>query len=154
MTGEERANPNSNDQVKQWLFGLGWKPKTWKFVRDKATGQERMIEQVRKNGELCESVTDLVHVDPAVNVLDGLTVLNHRSGILKSFLESHEDGWLKAEVAGFTNTLRFRHAKPLVNLPSVEKPYGDVIRGVLTCPEGYTLCGADMTSLELSLIHI
>ena len=148
VTGEERANPNSNDQVKQWLFGLGWKPKTWKFVRDKATGQERMIEQVRKDGELCESVLDLVDADPAVNVLDGLTVLNHRSGILKSFLESHKDGWLKAEIAGFTNTLRFRHAKPLVNLPSVDKPYGDVIRGVLTCPEGYTLCGADMTSLE------
>ena len=38
--------------------------------------------------------------------------------------------------------------KPLVNLPGVDKPYGDVIRGVLTCPEGYTLCGSDMTSLE------
>ena len=148
VTGEERANPNSTDQVKHWLFGLGWKPKTWKFVRDKSTGEERMIEQVRKDGELCESVLDLVDADPAVNLLDGLTVLTHRAGILKSFLESHEDGWLKAEVAGFTNTLRFRHAKPLVNLPSVDKPYGDVIRGVLTCPEGYTLCGADMTSLE------
>ena len=147
VTGEERANPNSTDQVKHWLFGLGWKPKTWKFVRDKSTGEERMIEQVRKDGELCESVLDLVDADPAVNLLDGLTVLTHRAGILKSFLESHEDGWLKAEVAGFTNTLRFRHAKPLVNLPSVDKPYGDVIRGVLTCPEGYTLCGADMTSL-------
>jgi hypothetical protein len=148
VTGEERANPNSTDQVKYWLFSLGWKPKTWKFVRDKSTGEERMIEQVRKDGELCESVLDLVDADPAVSVLDGLTVLNHRAGILKGFLESHKDGWLKAEIAGFTNTLRFRHAKPLVNLPSVDKPYGDVIRGVLTCPEGYTLCGADMTSLE------
>ena len=47
-----------------------------------------------------------------------------------------------------TNTLRFKHAKPLVNLPSVEKPYGKEIRGLLTAPEGYVLCGADMTSLE------
>ena len=148
VTGEEKGNPNSNDQVKQWLFGLGWKPRTWKFVRDKKTGDERMIEQVRKDGELCPSVQELADVDPAVDLLDGLTVLTHRAGILKSFLDSHEDGWLKAEVAGFTNTLRFRHAKPLVNLPSVDKPYGDVIRGVLTCPDGYTLAGADMTSLE------
>ena len=44
--------------------------------------------------------------------------------------------------------MRFRHAKPLVNLPSVEKPYGAEIRGCLTAPDGYTLCGADMTSLE------
>lgn len=148
VTGEERGNPNSTDQVKHWLFGLGWKPKTYKFLRDKKTGEERMLEQVRKEGELCESVLDLVEHDPAVELLDGLTVLSHRASILKSFLESHKDGWLKAEIAGFTNTLRFRHAKPLVNLPGVDKPYGDVIRGVLTCPEGYTLCGSDMTSLE------
>jgi hypothetical protein len=38
--------------------------------------------------------------------------------------------------------------KPLVNLPSVDKPYGDVIRGCLTCPDGYVLAGADMISLE------
>jgi len=148
VSGEERANPNSSDQVKQWLFGLGWKPKTWKFVRDNTTGQERMIEQVRKDGELCESVLDLVDADPAVSLLDGLTVLSHRASILKGFLESHKDGFLKAEIAGFTNTLRFKHMKPLVNLPGVDKPYGDIIRGVLTCPEGYTLCGSDMTSLE------
>lgn len=149
VTGTERANPNSNDQVKDWLYSLGWQPKTWKFLRDKATGDERKIEQVRKDGELCDSVRGLSGVDPAVDLLDGLTVLTHRAGILKSFLESVDvNGYLKAEVMGFTNTLRFRHAKPLVNLPSVDKPYGDVIRGVLTCPEGYTLCGADMTSLE------
>jgi hypothetical protein len=188
VTGEERGNPGSNDQVKDWLYSLGWKPRTWKFVRNKATGEEKQIEQVRKDGELCESVKELVSVDPAVDLLDGLTVLTHRAGILKSFLDSvlieesvckvcdgsggdwvevygepdlkfqpclfckgepiKRDGYLKAEVAGFTNTLRFRHAKPLVNLPGVDKPYGDVIRGVLTCPEGYTLCGSDMTSLE------
>ena len=148
VTGDERANPNSNDQVKDWLYSLGWKPKTWKFQRNKKTGEDKIIEQVRKDGELCESVLALVDVDPAVSVLDGLTVLNHRAGILKSFLESHKDGYLKAEIAGFTNTMRFRHAKPLVNLPGVDKPYGDIIRGVLTCPDGHSLCGADMTSLE------
>ena len=148
VTGDERANPISNDQVKDWLYSLGWKPKTWKFQRNKKTGEEKVIEQVRKDGELCQSVLALVDVDPAVSVLDGLTVLSHRAGILKGFLEGHKDGWLKAEVVGFTNTMRFRHAKPLVNLPGVDKPYGDVIRGVLTCPDGYSLCGADMTSLE------
>ena len=148
VVGNERANPNSNDQVKDWLYSLGWKPKTWKFLRDKKTGEERKIEQVRKDSELCESVRDLASVDPAVDLLDGLTVLTHRAGILKSFLESHKDGYLKAEIAGFTNTMRFRHAKPLVNLPAVDKPYGKDIRGCLTCPDGYTLCGADMTSLE------
>ena len=147
-TGEERGNPNSNDQVKDWLYSLGWKPKTFKFLRDKTTGEERQLEQVRRESELCESVKELAEVDPAVDLLDGLTVLTHRAGILKSFLECHVDGYLKAEIAGLTNTLRFKHSKPLVNLPSVDKPYGDVIRGCLTCPDGYVLAGADMTSLE------
>lgn len=147
-TGEELGNPNSNDQVKDWLYSLGWQPITFKFVRDKETGDERMIAQIRNESDLCESVKDLAEVDPAVDLLDGLTVLTHRAGILKSFLECHVDGYLKAEIAGLTNTLRFKHSKPLVNLPSVDKPYGDVIRGCLTCPEGYTLAGADMVSLE------
>jgi len=147
-TGEERGNPNSNDQVKDWLYSLGWKPRTYKFLRDKATGDERQIEQVRKNGELCGSVKELAEVDKAVDLLDGLTVLTHRAGILKSFLECHKDGWLEASVAGLTNTFRFKHYRPLVNLPGVDKPYGDVIRGCLTCPDGYILSGADMTSLE------
>lgn len=147
-TGEERGNPNSNDQVKDWLYSLGWKPRTYKFLRDKATGDERQIEQVRKNGELCGSVKELAKVDQAVDLLDGLTVLTHRAGILKSFLECHKDGWLEASIAGLTNTFRFKHYRPLVNLPGVDKPYGDVIRGCLTCPDGYILSGADMTSLE------
>jgi hypothetical protein len=147
-TGEERGNPNSNDQVKDWLYSLGWRPRTYKFLRDKVTGDERQIEQVRKNGELCRSVKELAEVDQAVDLLDGLTVLTHRAGILKSFLECHKDGWLEASIAGLTNTFRFKHYRPLVNLPGVDKPYGDVIRGCLTCPDGYILSGADMTSLE------
>ena len=147
-TGEERGNPNSNDQVKDWLRSLGWEPRTFKFVRDKSNGDTRQIEQVRKGSDLCSSVRELSAVDPAVDLLDGLTVLTHRAGILKSFLEGHTDGYLQAGVAGLTNTFRFKHFKPLVNLPSVDKPYGDVIRGCLIAPEGYVLCGADMTSLE------
>ena len=147
-TGEERGNPNSNDQVKDWLNSLGWNPRTYKFTRNKVTGDEKQIAQVRNNGELCSSVKELAEVDPAVDLLDGLTVLTHRAGILKSFLECHKDGWLEASVAGLTNTFRFKHYRPLVNLPGVDKPYGDVIRGCLTCPDGYVLAGADMTSLE------
>jgi len=148
VTGHERANPNSTDQVKHWLYSLGWEPKTFKFTRNKVTGDEKQVEQVRRDGELCESVKELAAYDEAVDILDGLTVLSHRIGVLKGFVENHSDGWVQATVAGFTNTLRFKHAKPLVNLPAIDKPYGKEIRGCLTCPEGYTLCGADMTSLE------
>ena len=146
--GEERANPNSTDQVKDWLFSLGWQPRTYKFLRDKVTGDTRKLEQVRKDADLCRSVKVLADKEPAINLLDGLSVLSHRIGVIKSMVNLQVDGYVQANIAGLTNTLRFKHAKPLVNLPAIDKPYGKEIRGCLTCPDGYTLCGADMTSLE------
>ena len=147
-TGEEDANPNSNDQVKDWLFSLGWQPATFKYIKGESYGEERKIPQVRDGSDLCESVLQLTEVEPAIGLLDGLTVLNHRLGIVKGFLECHVDGWLKAEIAGLTNTFRFKHKKPLVNLPGVDKPYGEDIRGCLLAPEGENLIGCDMVSLE------
>ena len=146
-TGERQGNPNSPEQVKEWLYSIGWVPRTFKFVRG-PDGVERQVPQVRKDGELCSSVTKLISEDPAVAILDGLSVLSHRIAVLKGIIECESDGYVQATIAGMTNTLRFKHAKPLVNLPSVEKPYGKEIRGLLTAPEGYVLCGADMTSLE------
>lgn len=143
-----KANPNSHDQVKSWLNSLGWQPRTFKFTRNKTNGEEKNISQIRRDGELCPSVLDLIEKEPNIALLDGLSVLTHRIGVLKAMISSEVDGYLQATIAGFTNTLRFRHAKPLVNLPSVDKPYGEEIRGCLIAPEGYTLCGSDMTSLE------
>jgi len=147
-TGEEKGNPNSNDQVKDWLYDLGWKPRTFKYIRGENYGEERKIPQVRKDSELCESILELIEEHPVVELLDGLTVITHRLSVLKGFLTSHKDGVLKAEIAGLTNTFRFKHMKPLVNLPGVDKPWGEEIRGCLIAPEGYTLCGSDMVSLE------
>jgi DNA polymerase III epsilon subunit-like protein len=148
IASTEVANPGSTDQVKDWLWSLGWQPETYKFTRNKETGEEKMIPQVRKDGELCNSVKKLIEVDASVEVLEGLTVLTHRLGIFTGFLESHRDGYLRASIAGLTNTLRFKHMKPLVNLPGVDKVWGKEIRECLIAPDGYTLCGADMVSLE------
>ena len=152
----EDPNPNSTDQVKDWLYSLGWKPCTFKYVKEInevegtifITRSERAIPQVRKEGELTESVKLLAEKNPEVQVLEGLTVMQHRLGIFQGFLDCELDGYVKAEVDGLTNTLRFKHKKPLVNLPGVDKPWGKEIRGCLTAPTGYVLCGADMTSLE------
>lgn len=143
----EPANPGSSDQVKAWLFSLGWEPCTFDYKKND-DGSERAVPQVRKDGELTPSVKLLIEKNPGVEILDGLTVLQHRLSIFKGFLECQVDGYLKAEVNGLTNTLRFKHKKPLVNLPGVDKPWGKEIRGALTAPDGYTLCGADMVSLE------
>jgi hypothetical protein len=152
---EEEPNPGSPAQVKDWLFSLGWEPCTYKFDRHKKTGEEKKIEQVRnqkghsREGELCDSVLELIDKEPSVAVLEGLTIINHRLTVFKGFLEAvNEDGMVKATIAGLTNTLRFKHSKPFVNLPGVDKPWGTEIRGCITAPDGFMLCGADMVSLE------
>jgi len=148
LVSEEKGNPSSDPQLKDWLFSLGWKPKTFKYSKNKNTGEEKRIPQVRKDGELCDSVKDLIEKDPAVEILDGLTVISHRLSVFKSFLSNHKEGMLTARVKGLTNTLRFKHADPLVNLPGVDKPWGKEIRGVLIPPPGCKWCGSDMVSLE------
>jgi hypothetical protein len=148
----KEPNPNSSDQVKAWLHGLGWKPCTYKFLRDKTTGDERQIEQIRKDGELTPSVLRLKDKTPEVEILEGLTIIQHRLGIFQGFIDCaiKKDGkyYLRAEIGGLTNTLRFKHKKPLVNLPGVDKPWGKEIRGCLIADGGEVFIGADMTSLE------
>ncbi len=146
---EEPPNPNSTDQVKDWLFSLGWEPETFKFVKED-DGTERKIPQIKQldKPELCPSVLALTEEHPEVGELEGLSVVKHRAGLLKGFLRDvDKDGYLKARVAGFTNTLRFKHTE-IVNLPGVEKPWGKEIRGCLVAREGYELVGTDMVSLE------
>lgn len=145
----EPPNPGSPIQVKDWLFSLGWKPATFKFVKEE-DGTTRKIPQVREehSEDLCPSVLALVEQHPAIGDLQGLGIINHRISILNGFLKFAGDGdYIAAEIQGLTNTLRFKH-KTAVNLPKVGKPYGEEIRGALIAEEGYELCGSDMSGLE------
>lgn len=142
-------NPNSSEQVKAWLTSLGWQPCTFDYKKDKTTGKERRIPQVRKQGELTPSVEVLAEKNEHVKVLSDLTVIEHRIGVFKSLLKHQVDGWVKAEFAGLTNTLRFKHKEPVVNLPGVDKAWGKEIRSCLVAPDDdHFLCGSDMVSLE------
>lgn len=152
------GNPNSDPQLKDWLFSLGWEPCTYKFNRNKITGEEKKIPQVRyfsnndpRKGELTDSIKALIEKEPSLEALDGLTMARHRMNIFKAFLESSdENGVCVASAGGFTNTLRFKHRNPFVNLPKAdgEVPWGVEIRGCIIAPEGYEMCGSDVVSLE------
>lgn len=144
------GNPSSHIQLKAWLYSLGWVPETIKHIRDKKTGKTKDIPQISKEhgGGICDSIKKLYDKEPNLELLDGLSIISHRASILDGFLRDvSEDGYLKASVAGLTNTLRFKHAE-IVNLPKPEKPYGTDIRGCLVADDDYELCGSDMASLE------
>lgn len=148
--GWDNPKPSSHQQVKDWLFSLGWHPENFKHKRED-DGSFRKIPQVKsadEDGEVCNSVKKLFQVEPKLELLNGLGILNHRIGILEGFLKSvDEDGYVKARIGGLTNTMRFKH-REVVNLPGVDKQYGDVVRGSLIAPDGYELCGSDMCALE------
>lgn len=150
IVGYKEPNPGASGQVKDWLYSFGWVPETFEFKRDKKTGDVRKIPQVNlKEGKgVCPSIKKLFVKEPGLAVLDGLSILTHRIGVLNGLLANvDEDGYVQAKIQGLTNTLRFKH-RVVVNLPGVDKPYGADIRGCLVCPEGYELAGSDMMSLE------
>lgn len=148
IKSSEDANPSSPEQVKDWLFSLGWEP--IRFEVNKKTQREvPQIKKEKNEPELCPSVLELAEKEPTIVELEGLSIINHRLGMVKSFLENKdEDGFVAADIQGFTNTLRFKHRKPLVNLPGVDKPYGKQLRGCLLSREGHIFIGSDMVALE------
>ena len=147
IRGYDEPNPGSSPQIKQWLDSLGWVPQTFK-TNKRGVDVPQINKQKQDGGGVCESVKKLIEKEPAIEVLDNFFVLGHRIGILNGFLASvSPDGYVSARVQGLTNTLRFKHAE-VVNLPKIDAPFGDDIRGALIAPEGYELCGSDMSSLE------
>ena len=147
----EDGKPSSHVQMKEWLYSLGWVPETFEFKRNKETGETRQIPQIgikNSGGDICESIKKLFDKEPSLVILEGLSIVSHRVSIFEGFLRDvSEDGYMQARVGGLTNTLRWKH-RELVNLPAPDKPYGKEVRACLRAPEGYVLCGSDMSSLE------
>ncbi len=159
LTGYDEPNPGSTPQVKDWLFSMGWEPTLFKYTRNKEAGEEKKVEQVRhfspsdpKRGELAYCVVKLKEKNPAVEYLEKITLINHRIGVFEGLLNSERKDrtypYVVAGAGGFTNTLRFKHRTPIVNLPKVGKPWGEEIRGSIVSKEGKIFLGSDMVSLE------
>lgn len=149
LTDQIAPNPGSPVQRKAWLFSLGWEPETFKEEKDD-DGKIRKIPQVKlvNSPDLCPSVIRLIDDYPEVAHLEGLSMMEHRIGLLNGFLRDVDDeGFLKARISGFTNTLRFKH-KEIVNVPGSDKPFGEELRACFIARGGYELAGCDMASLE------
>ena len=147
----EEPNPGSHHQLKDWLFSLGWEPTIYKLRISKVTGKAKNVPQLQDDDKnLCPNIEILMEKHPELKYLEGMFMIKHRQGVFKAFIEeTNDEGYLIASVGGFTNTMRFKHRKPIANLPKVSKPYGKQIRGSLIArDENHLFCGSDMSSLE------
>jgi len=143
-TGYTEPNCQSTKQMKDYLLSLGWEPKLFK---DGANGKVPQLRDDEKN--LCKSIQKLIEKNPELQSLDGLSVAQHRAGYLKAFLSTMtEDGYVTASWSGMAKTWRVKHIKPIVNLPSNNSQYGELVRKCLIAPEKKLLVNADLSSLE------
>lgn len=156
LKGHKPPNAGSYVQLKDWLFSLGWVPQTFKFDRNKETGETRQIPQITVkdddgNPDICPSLHELAELNPGKGVehLIGLGVYKHRLSMVNGFLRDVDDeGFLTAGAGGLTNTLRLKH-RTIVNVPSDRVFGGAKLRGMLeACSDEYELLGSDLASLE------
>lgn len=156
VVSEDAPNPDSNDQLKQWLFSLGWEPCTFKSVEDKekSVAQRRkiyrkvpQISDLDDKTKLTPSVMRLSEVNASVELLAGYSTLKHRVTILEGFIRDSRNGKLVSDASGITNTLRLKH-RIIVNLPKPHAAYASHIRECLVAPEGYYMVGADLSGIE------
>ncbi len=147
----DEPNPRSPQQIKDWLFSLGWIPETFKYDKNE-DGSERKIPQIytpQSGGMLCPSIEKLADETEEVQALVGLGVVKHRKGSIQGFLDSLIFGeYIEAGAKGFTNTLRLKHRKPCVNLPSSRVAYGEDVRGCIIAREGKRFVCSDLSSME------
>jgi hypothetical protein len=154
ITGYDEPNPDSPIQVKDWLDSLGWKPAFFKFQRDKKTNAIKQIPQIKSehdSTDICDSVKELIDIEPAIEYLASYSTIKHRLAVLKGFIRDMDDDFkLEGAAAGFTNTFRLKH-KTIVNLPKPSAPYAENIRACLIAGEGKYMVGSDLSSIEDSL---
>lgn len=156
ISGYSDANAASSIQLKKWLFDLGWEPLTFETsISTKGIAGEvpQIYDKKKGIGQVCDSIVALYSQVPELELLEGLGILKHRKSLLEGFVEeakeiSEGNTRLYGSISGYTNTLRLKHKKPLVNLPKVGLPYGEEIRGCLIADEGYDMVGCDMVNIE------
>lgn len=122
VTGFEEPNGGSVAQLKDFLFSLEWEPQTFNKVKtgDKdSRGRDifREVPQLRVDVEgekvLCPSVIRLIKKVPQLEALDGLSVAEHRLGILTGVQKRMVDGYVTASWSGIAKTLRVKHLAPI-----------------------------------------
>ena len=139
------ANMGNLEQVKQYLYSIGWEPDDWKM--------ERMgREFIKKTPKLTS--TSLAKVGKHGVIIDEWTTLRSRKGVVEGWINNLKNNRLhgKLWIVG-TPTFRCRH-EVIANLPAANAVLGKSIRELLVAEPGRKIVGADSSGNQFrSLAH-
>lgn len=140
-----KATLGNMDQVKEYLYSIGWEPDDWKM--------ERGVHGWEKKSPKLTS-TSLAKCGEHGVLIDEWTTLRSRKGVLEGWFRELRDGRLHGRlwIVG-TPTFRCRH-EVIANLPAVNAPWGKDLRECLVAEPGRKIVGADSSGNQFrSLAH-
>lgn len=145
-------NLNSSDQVKSYLFSLGWEPDTWNYKKDKITKKPIEINgrYVKTSPQITiESLETLKGVHG--EAFKQRAKSKHRLDLITGLLEKlRDDGRLSAEMNTLgAATSRTTH-RIVTNIPKNQPEVflGKECRSLFIASPGRVLVGCDASALE------
>ena len=139
------ANLGNLEQVKEYLYTIGWEPDDWKMER---LGREF----IKKTPKLTKTSLDKLGWDGSA--IHHWTTLRSRRGVVEGWIENLKNNRLHGNlwVVG-TPTFRCRH-EVIANLPAVTAELGKELRELLVAEPGRKIVGADSSGNQFrSLAH-
>lgn len=133
----ENLSLDSVADVKTFLYRNNWQPTEWNYKIDETTGKKE-----KSSPKITEDSLEFLGGDG--KLYSEFLSAKSRHSILKTWLENIDaKGNLhgKCIVIG-TPSMRARH-NIIVNVPSVDKPWGKEMRSLFTCKPGWKLIGCD-----------
>lgn len=151
----EDMNLKSQDQVKDYLITLGWKPDEWNTKR----GEGGII--IRTSPKLTESSYESLPPGLGADIAEFL-VLSHRRNFIQNVKKPEEKGILgimredkrvpSTAMTCATPTSRYRHSGAVCNPPSVTAKFGPEVREIFCCgPTGFQV-GVDLSGIEARMM--
>ena len=151
----EKYDLNSPDQLKEFLYTLGWVPDEWNYNKE---------TKERTSPKITLSSLESIGSSDLGKWIGRYYTLRHRRNFLQnpkdpenkgllSFIR--EDGRVEADANTCgTPTARMRHRPPILNVPKPtwSVPYGIELRSVFICKDPYEMWGSDLSGIEARLL--
>jgi DNA polymerase I-like protein with 3'-5' exonuclease and polymerase domains len=148
-------NPNSDPEIKKFLYTLGWTPDEFNVKKLEGGGFKRTSPKL--------SESSFGSLPPGLGqTIKTYRTLKHRRGLIQSaknpetagaLSKVREDGRVQAEaITCGTPTARYTHSGAVCNIPRPSSPYGGEVRKLYCVPEGHWMVGVDLSGIEARML--